>query len=312
MEPVTVRSYQPGDEEKIPALFKEVFGKEITVAQWKWKYTVPGKGKIYSKIAEDALHNIIGYAGAVPLRGIYRKKPLQFFQIADVMVHPDSRGFLGKKNVFDALMKNLFEAIREEFPDVFCYGFPGRRPFILGKRIGVYDEIETAEDCVIRPKLSFFVRCRIGSISWSDSRLDTLWASLSEIMLLSLIRDREYLNWRYASNPFYSYRLLGVFSSGELRGWFVLQDRGEEILVIDFLVDDLLFESALKALRKHLYEQKGKVIRFWLPEKLRRKSRSCQTKKTQVVVTNMIWKLPLDTRTVREDLYYTMGDIDIY
>jgi len=312
MEPVIVRSYQPGDEEKIPALFKEVFGKEITVAQWTWKYAVPGKGEFYSKIAEDTLHNIIGYAGAIPLRGIHRKKPLQFFQIADVMVHPGSRGFLGKRSVFDALMKRLFEDIREDFPDVFCYGFPGQRPFILGKRIGVYDEIEITEDCVIRPKFSFFTQCRIENISWSDSRLDTLWASQSDILQLALIRDKEYLNWRYAINPFYSYQLLGVFYSGELRGWFVLRDRGEEILLIDFLIDDLLFESSLKALRKHFSAQKGKVIRFWSPVKLRRRLRSCKMEKTHVVVTNMIWKLPLDTNIVREELYYTMGDVDIY
>jgi hypothetical protein len=33
---------------------------------------------------------------------------------------------------------------------------------------------------------------------------------------------------------------------------------------------------------------------------------------TPVVVTNMIWKLPLQTSTVKENLYYTMGDADIF
>ena len=135
MEPFIIRAYQKGDEEKIITLFREVFGKELTVGQWKWKYAVPGAGKIYSKIAEDASHTIIGYAGAVPLRGIYQGKPLQFFQIADVMVHPKARGFLGKKNVFEIMIKELFEDIGKEFPDVFCYGFPGQRPFLLGKRV---------------------------------------------------------------------------------------------------------------------------------------------------------------------------------
>jgi Acetyltransferase (GNAT) domain len=312
MEPFNVRSYQSGDEKTVAALFKEVFGKGITVAQWTWKYALPGKGKIYSKIAEDASHNVIGHAGAIPLRGVYQKRPLQFFQIADVMVHPGARGFLGKRSVFDPLMKGLFEGIREEFPDVFCYGFPGQRPFILGKRIRVYDEIETAADCVIHPKFSFFNPCRIEALPWGDSRLDTLWSSLSDSMLLSLIRDKEYLNWRYASNPFYSYQLLGIFCSGQLRGWFVLRGKGEEILIIDFLTEEILYKRALKALRKHLSAQKGKVIRLWLPEKLRKKLTVCRTEKTEVVVTNMIWKLPLPTESIREDLYYTMGDADIF
>jgi hypothetical protein len=310
--PFTIRNYREGDENEITELFHEVFGKEITIAQWIWKYAVPGQGRIYSKIAEDESHSIIGYAGAIPLRGIYRNRPLQFFQIADVMVHPKARGFLGKKNVFELMIKELFEDIGKEFPDVFCYGFPGRRPFLLGKRLGVYDEIETAVDCRIHPGFSFFNPCRIEGIPWGDSSLDLLWSSLSDILLLSLMRDKEYLGWRYASNPFYSYRLLGVFCSGKLRGWFVLRDSGEEVLVIDFLTEEILFKNALQALRRHLSAQKRKAVRLWLPEKLRRRLKIYRTEKTEAVVTNMIWKLPLHTGSVREELYYTMGDADIY
>jgi len=312
MEPFTVRPYQSGDEEEITALFREVFGKEITLDQWTWKYSLPGDGKIFSKIAEDAFHTIIGYAGAIPLRGIYRGRPLQFFQIADVMVHSKARGSLGRKNVFEVMIKELFEGIGKEFPDVFCYGFPGQRPFLLGKRIGVYDEIEIAADFLMHPKLSFLNPCRIGTLPWDDSRLDTLWSFLSGILPLSLVRDREYLNWRYASNPFHSYQLLGVFCSGELRGWFVVRDRGEEILVIDSLLDERLLKGALKALGKHFSAQKIKCIRLWLPERLRRSLKKYRMEKTEVVVTNMIWKLPLSTDKVREALYYTMGDVDIF
>jgi hypothetical protein len=210
------------------------------------------------------------------------------------------------------MIKNLFEDIRAKFPDVFCYGFPGQRPFLLGKRIGVYDEIETAADCILCPKFSFFNPCKIEAVPWGDSRLDALWSALSGILSLSLIRDKEYLTWRYASNPFYSYLLLGIFCSGELRGWFVIRDTGKEILVIDFLMETILFKSALKALRKLFSAEKEKVIRLWLPEKLRRSLENCRTEKTEIVVTNMIWKFPLHTADVREGLYYTMGDVDIF
>jgi hypothetical protein len=312
MGPFIIRAYRKGDEEKIVALFSEVFGKEMTVGQWKWKYAVPGAGRIYSKIAEDASHTIIGYAGAVPLRGIYKGDPLQFFQIADVMVHPEARGSLGKKNVFELMIKQLFEDISKEFPDVFCYGFPGQRPFLLGKRIGVYDEIETAADYIIKPGISLFNPCRIRSIPWDDGRLDSLWSSLSSGIPLSLIRDKAFLNWRYASNPVNTYQLLGVYLSEDMKGWVVLKEQGEEVLVVDMLIDGNLPENAIKALRKQVPGFKKKVFRLWLPPSLREKAKGYSREKTDVVVTNMIWELPFSTGLVKENLYYTMGDVDIF
>jgi hypothetical protein len=312
MEPFIIRAYQKGDEEKIITLFREVFGKELTVSQWKWKYVIPGSGNIYSKIAEDSSHTIIGFAGAVPLRGIYQGKPLQFFQIADVMVHPKARGFLGKKNVFEVMIKELFEDIGKAFPDVFCYGFPGQRPFILGKRVGVYDEIETAVDYIKKPGISLFNPCRIRNMPWDGGGLDSLWSSLSSGMSLSLIRDKAFLNWRYASNPFHTYKLMGVYHSGDMKGWLVLKEEGEEVLVVDMLIDVNLLGNALKAIRKRIPGFKKKVFRLWLPPSWRRTVKGFQKNKTPVVVTNMIWKLPFATHLVRDNLYYTMGDIDIF
>ena len=312
MEPFIIRAYRKGDEEKTITLFREVFGKEFTVDQWKWKYAVPGAGKIYSKIAEDASHAIIGFAGAVPLRGSYGGKPLQFFQIADVMVHKKARGFLGKKNVFEIMIKELFEDIGKEFPDVFCYGFPGQRPFLLGKRVGAYDEIETAVDYIIKPGISLFNPFRIRNMPWDDGRLDSLWSSLSSGMSLSLIRDKSFLNWRYASNPLHTYQLIGVYLSGDMKGWLVLKEKGEEVLVVDMLIDGNLLDNALKALRKQTPGFKKKVFRLWLPPSLRGTVKGFSREKTPVVVTNMVWKLPLATDLVRENLYYTMGDADIF
>ena len=307
-----VRGYRTGDEEGITSLFREVFEKEITIEQWNWKYFIPGNGRVYSKVVVDNPENIVGYAGAVPLRGIFQDKPLQFFQIADVMVHPKARGFLGRKNVFDNLMKALFEDIRKEFSDVFCYGFPGRRPFIIGQRVKVYDRIEQGTDCIKSLKHSFLNFLTVKSISWGDNRLDALWANLSGNFPLSLIRDKDYLHWRYAANPFFSYQLLGIFLLKQLKGWAVIRDSGEEVLVVDLLTEPQRCMGVLNALENYLIDQKKKTIRLWLPERWRKGIRRYSTKETGVVVSNMIWKMPIQTHVVRENLFYTMGDVDIF
>jgi len=306
-----IRDYKKGDEEGITALFRNVFGKIMTIEQWRWKYLFQGN-RIYSKLVEDHSGEIIAYAGAIRLRGIFKNRTIPFFQISDVMIHTKARGYLGKKNVFDSLMKTLFEDIAGEFPEVFCYGFPGSRPYILGKRVGVYDRVEQAIECVNRLQKSRFNLFSIKRIDWDDSRLDSLWERLSNDFSLSLMRDKGYLYWRYAINPFFSYQLLGFFFLGKLKGWGVTREQGENVFLVDLLTERKRCRSVLKALENYLLSQGKKTIRLWLPESWRKDITDYSKKETEVVVTNMVWKLPIQTSFARDKLYYTMGDADIF
>ncbi len=306
------RGYKEGDEHGITNLFREVFGKEMAVSQWKWKYYLPGRGKIYSKVADDSSGNVIGHAGAIPLRGIFHNRPIQFFQIADVMVHSAARGFLGRKNVFDELMKTLFEDIGEMFTDVFCYGFPGVRPYLLGERVKVYERIEPAIECDRALHRSLFNPFETQEVDWDDDRLNDLWSTLSPEYSLSLVRDKNYLDWRYVANPFFSYRLHGFFRHRKLDGWAVTRSSEGEVFVVDLFVGRNRCGSALKALQNYLVSQGERSIRICLPENMRQLLRGCTMKETGIVVTNMVWGLPLKTSEVKDALYYTMGDIDVF
>jgi hypothetical protein len=228
------------------------------------------------------------------------------------MVHPKKRGFLGRKNIFDSMIKFLFEDIRKEFPDVFCYGFPGTRPFILGERIKVYDRIEQASENVKHLRCSLLNPYKTQLIAWDDDRLDDLWTMLSKYFPLSLIRDKRFLNWRYATNPFFSYRLFGFFLLGKFKGWAVIRDSEDEVLAVDLLTEPKRYTGTLKSLENYFTSNGKKAIRLWLPERWRKHIKSYRMDETPVVVTNMIWKLPLQTSTVKENLYYTMGDADIF
>jgi hypothetical protein len=308
-----IRDYIQGDERLITSLFEKVFGKPLTTAQWKWKYAVPGEGRIYSKVIEDESRSIIGHAGAVPLRGTFQQRPLQFFQIADVMIHPGARGSLGRKNLFGDMVKKLFEDIRTEFPEVFCYGFPGRRPYLLGERVGVYAKIAQGTDCLKYLWPSFpFRSVNVQELEWHERQIDTLWDEISGELGLTVIRDSRYLLWRYADNPFHDYRLLGFFRSGRLLGWAVIKEEGEEVLVVDLLVEPKRCREVLQSLFRKIRASGTRKVRIWLPGKWSAYVRGGQLRETEVVVTNMIWKLPLDTSVVKESLYYTMGDVDIF
>jgi len=308
-----IRDYKKGDEEGITDLFESVFGKVMTVEQWRWKYLVPGGGRIYAKIAEDPSGKIIGYTGAVPLKGIFQNNVMPFFQIVDVMVHAKTRGHLGRKGVFEKLCKNLYADIGREESKVFCYGFPSARHFKLGSIIGLYESVEQrAVDNIKNPVHSLFNVYTIKEISWDDNRLDSLWSELSPNFSLSIIRDRNYLNWRYATNPFFSYQLFGLFLLGKFKGWVILRDTGDEMLIVDFLFEKKRLKSIFTAIENFLVLIKIKSFRFWLPETWRKTVSSYDQRETEAVVTNVVWKLPMPTDIVKKTFFYTMGDVDVF
>ena len=306
-----IRDYKKGDEEGITALFSNVFGKVMTIEQWRWKYLLTGD-RVYSKVVEDSSGEIIAHAGAIPLRGVFQNKLIQFFHMADVMVHAKARGFMGRKNVYYIMMRVLLEDLKKEFPEVFCYGFSGTRPFTLGKRVGIYGRVEQAVECVNQLQKSRLNTYSIKHLNWEDGRLDNLWKSLSKDFALSLIRDKTYINWRYATNPFFLYQFLGFFLFGELKGWGVTREEGENVFVIDLLTEKKRRRSALKALGNYFFSHGKKAIRLWLPESWRENITDCSKKETEVIVANMVWKLPFKTSVVRNNLFYTMGDTDIF
>jgi len=306
-----VRDYIKGDEKGITALFNEVFGKKMSIEEWEWKYLLPGKGKIYSKVTTDLTERIIAHAGALPLRGVFQGRPIQFFQMTDVMLRAEARGFIGREGIYNTIMKRLIKDLKEQFNDIFFYGGSGIRPFTLGKRIGLYDKIENAFDCITQIRPTLFSLYRIEKLSWNDNRLDALWAKYSNAFPLSLIRDRDYLKWRYALNPFFSYQLLGVFLFGKLHGWVVIRDAGVEVLVIDLLTERNKYVGVVKALGNYLTTRGMKSIRIWLPELWRKNINGYSKNKTDVIITH-IRQLAIQTSIARDNLYYTMGDLDIF
>ncbi|MCP5419168.1 MAG: GNAT family N-acetyltransferase [Gammaproteobacteria bacterium] len=306
------RDYVSGDEKSIVELFAEVFGPVITLAQWQWKFQGNDpRENVHAKLCFAADGKLLGHAGAIPLRGYYHGHPIPIFQICDVMVHPQARGHWGARNVFTVLLRQLLDDIAQHYPQAFCYGFPGRRPFLLGQRVGVYEQVEIAVETT-RPARRFkqpFYSVR--AMDWRDKRLDTFWKTMRATLPLTLVRDSDFLSWRYAANPFHAYRLLGVFVLGALLGWAVVREEAHQWLIVDMLCRRRWLNGVLRALDHAARRAGADSSKIWLPEPWRSAAGGPSTA-TEVVTTHMIRKPRLATAQVRESLYYTMGDLDIF
>lgn len=220
------------------------------------------------------------------------------------MIHPQTRGY----NLFALLLRELLTAIAERHPQAFCYGFPGRRPFLLGQRVRVYDQIELAVETLRRPARPAFTLLTTGALDWRSSQLDPLWMRLAGQYSLALIRDSRYLRWRYAEHPVHAYRLIGLYLLGRLIGWAVICEGEDRLLIVDLLIPRRWLVPSLRALNKLAGER---TIHLWLPRGWREAAGGDQHP-TPIVTTNMVWGLNFETAAVRDSLYYTMGDVDIF
>jgi hypothetical protein len=97
-----------------------------------------------------------------------------------------------------------------------------------------------------------------------------------------------------------------------LKGWAVTRDSGDGVFIVDLLTEPKRYTGILKSLENALLSEYKGTIRLWLPERWGKYIRGYTVHETPVVVTNMVWKLPLKTATAKENLYYTMGDADIF
>ena len=307
-----IRHYRPGDEPAITELFGIVFGQPLSESQWRWKYTGAGLTPTPpARLAFDSVGRLVGHAGAIPLRGWRNNRPLPFFQVCDVMVHPAARGQMGRRNLFAQLARKLLGGLAERWPDAFAYGFPGQRPFRLGEYVRVYGRVEQAPVIHRSARRISFPLLYTRPLAWDDPRLDGLWARLAPGFALALIRDRDYLRWRYATHPARRYELMGLHLAGRLLGWAVTQRNNEQLQVVDLLVSRLWLKPALAALDRAAAASGATTVNFWLPRGWREVCGG-QQELTEVVVANMIWRLPIPTHEVSTNLYYTMGDLDIF
>ncbi len=229
------------DMDELLALFELVFGHAVTRETWRWKYQPPWEARTFSSVAL-AGGQMIAHLGAVPSRGWIRGKEVPFFLLADIMVHPAHQGRLAYDR---RLWTEAAEGVRAVFPDAVFYGFTEARRALLYRRIGLSTATEAADDRVLR------LGARDGECdaaytvteqNFDDPRLDSTWEQYRDDVPAGLIRDRLYLQWRYARHPHHCYLLLGAAHCGVPIGWLVTESRprrpheGGEVRVLDTLL----------------------------------------------------------------------------
>lgn len=307
------RLYQKGDEHGIVKLFKEIFGREMTLEEWRWKYNKNHSEKVYSSVVAHKELGIVAHYGGVRLPLIYRGKLASCLAICDVMIHPKFRGIRTLKEL-SYLVPH--EAVKDGI--IMGYGFPNRDTLLKpAMSSGIYEKVEDVlegnKETRFINNLNRFIY-KFFPLSYDDSRIDALWESVKKEIKVGVVRDREYLAWRYQRHPFYRYELWGLKKrwGNKLAGLAVLRKDGERMLIIDFVCSLDMLKVLFQKIQNYTHTTGIRTLTLWFPEYLRKTMEDVgfQTEISCTCIPRTTHENTLTKEEIRGKFFYTMGDTD--
>jgi len=240
--PVSIRRYQEADNASLLKLLHDVFGVERTAEQWRWRFEQnpvqieTGHKQVYGTLGIDESRDIpvIAQYAVTPTFVNFAGERLLGSQSGDTAVDAEYRGhglFLKTARAnYEMLEANEFKLVYG-FPNL--NSFPGfiRRlnwhrvfrlhEYSLKLRLGKVSLGPLVRARRARGAMSLNRRFKDRKITFAveDSvpgDFDTLWKTVSRHEVLSVWKDKAYLEWRYAENLSTGYRFYCLREDGEL------------------------------------------------------------------------------------------------
>jgi predicted acetyltransferase len=262
-----IRKYRDEDETCVRQLWKAAFGKEMPMRLWYWKYLKnPYKQQMLLCVSETG-QAVVSYTG-IPYRTNLQGNTVEMTQLMDIMSHPEYR----KTGLFIKTAHSFFEIFGKDI--LFVYGFPGKYHFDIGEKYLGYQALTrtvsylTAETDALAREYS--EHGRIERITDIDASFDRLWDKCQNNYPLSIIRNSDFVRWRFLNHPMKKYEIFAYrkHSENELNAYMVFSVEAKNARIVDMLVPsseepigDFVNQTAC------LLKNSGiERIETWLPE----------------------------------------------
>ncbi|SDO57688.1 GNAT family N-acetyltransferase [Halobacillus aidingensis] len=288
---MTVRHYQPGDENQIQELFKKTFRQDRSLQSWSWKFIDNPKQTEPFILLYDEGGKILGHISLWITEAYIDGKKSKIGLRADTMVDPEARG----KGIYKKLNDSLLVEAEHAGID-YLYGFPApkakelflrytgahhmtdmprwmfiQQPFSLLSTkvspIGIFKPFDKIYKKFRGPKRidNDYTFKKINKCDHSFDRLADQVRDHSHVMV---VRDSAYLNWRYHDHPENTYDMYGLYEGEELKG-YVVTTKEEGKFTNGFIVDWLALHDDVWPLLLHqafLNLHDADIIQTWCLE----------------------------------------------
>lgn len=266
------RNYKPDDEKLLFDLLHTVWGKKLEISEWEewikgwmWMFSNNPAGNSIIWLAE---HNgkLVGSYPLIMLDMKIGNLQGKGGQIADTMTHPQYR----RQGIAFTLGEKALAQLKEQ-KALLAFGFPTEEAYPLHMNSGWIDvcSIQT----MVKPlnlgnilnkylaygkslidifskfgelplksifgyrKPSMVDGLTISKISHFDKDCDDFWDMISKDFNIIVVRNRDYLNWRYVDMPNAKYTLYAAEKNKKLYGYMVLDYKYHNGLVFGRILD---------------------------------------------------------------------------
>lgn len=292
------RLFQKGDEQGLSHLFREVFEVEKDSRYWDWKYYQNPAGQ-HSIIVALSGGRVVGTAGLLPIKLKIGSTEVLSAQGIDVVVSPEyrSRGTfikLSKLSIEECIRNgaDLSYAFSIKITYRVCTKFLGYAgifpvfkmtkilnptPYLQGKMgAGIITNIvgpigRQAFKIANKRRLVVPRELKINEVTHFDERFDDFWRQECKNYEIAVVRDSQYLNWRFIRNPS-PYKIFCVEQDRSIKGFIVLKCFQEEVRrgrIIDIFVQshgDAIIDVLLTAAINYFIDQGVDVVACWMLE----------------------------------------------
>lgn len=171
----------------------------------------------------------------------FQQKTISAAQSLDTLTDFDSRG----KGFFIKCADRSYEFIKSNGVE-FIFGFPNKNSFGgFTSKLG-WKSLDPVPFLVLPLNITYFIRklltfgfmdlpnfyyvkkfkvdskVIISEVNYFTSEYDSLWKKFSENIAISVVRNAEYLNWRFIDNPQEKYLIYCAMYDGYLAGFIVI------------------------------------------------------------------------------------------
>jgi hypothetical protein len=325
----TVRPYQRGDETAILDLFARSFHQPRSIEHWRWKYEDDPYGAHRISVAWNGDGALVGHYSGYPVEFQLDGKNILAHQIGDTMTERSVRHIgRGPTGILGRTALHFYENFCEG-QVAFNYGFNVDNIQRFSLRFLRSTRVENVayryRDLRSNPmrRLSRIERyargLRFELVRATSPEWDELFARVSPHYRFLVRRDARYVAWRYLSRPDLSYIVVAIRRWQHLAGWLVLRMRSGRMTIGDLLVDPDHADVIEPALRHLASVYPAEAIEMWCPPRPLWMDEVMSTLRLErlpepqdLSVMCVPFTDPDAPARIRDSLYYTMGDGDLF
>lgn len=325
-ERFVTRPFRDGDEEAILDLFAKSFPHAPrTREHFDWKFRRDPFGNERISLTFDDTGRLVGHYAAYAVPFYDRGEMLLANQIGDTMTDVAVRHVgRGPTSILGRTALHFYETFCEG-KAAFNYGFNVANIQRFSLKFLRSDRVEPVPYRVCaRPRPIWrFSRWPRGyqleQVTSIGAEFDEFFARVAPAYAFLVRRDAQYLRWRYLERPDAAYVLIAIRKWRRLAGWIVFRLRGDKFSWGDALFDPERDDAVEVMLRHVVPSYPVQEIEAWFPARpawfngvLARLGFHNRHEPQSLSLMCVPWTMASASEAMRERLYYTMGDSDLF